>query len=128
MSGDITRILNNKNAILGLYNKSSYNQQFNAQGKCTCGYRLITTTPNHNVLIGPDDLIGKIFSGSAGSTKDYVEYLWANESKILNIFSSISMARQMKGSGKTYFKRFILNDDLGNPINTQYSADELVLL
>lgn len=128
MSGDISRITNNRNAILGLYNASSYNQRNNAEGKCNCGYRLVTSTPTHNVLIGPDDLINKSYSGSAGSTKDYVEYLWANEAKILDIFHSIGMARQMKGSGKTYFKRFTLNDDLSNPINTQYSADELVNL
>ena len=128
VDGDITRIINNKNAILGLYNKSSYNQKYHAEGKCTCGHKLTTSTPTHDILIGPDDLIAKTFSGDAGSTKDYVEYLWANQSKILDIFASISMARQMKGSGKTYYKRFTLNDDLGNPINTQYSADELVLL
>ncbi len=126
VDGDITRIVSNKSAIVGLYNASSTQQLRNSEGKCNCGFRVVTTTPTHNVLVGPTDLISKTFSGDAGSTKDYIEYLWANESKILDIFGSISTAREMKGAGKTYFKRFILNDDLGNPINTQYSAQELI--
>jgi hypothetical protein len=128
--GDINRLLNNYTSILNLYQASKYHIQLKSKGKVGQGHRLITTTPAHNVFIGPQDLRNRQLTDpdsviSAG-TETYVNYLFSNQNDILTLFRNIKMAREQKGKGKCQAFRFNHTFDDATTINQLYTGTGLM--
>jgi hypothetical protein len=104
---DTKRIVSGQNSILGLFKARQIQQTELSKGLCACGYRFVTSDPVENYQVSGQQLQDR----STGGANLYIDFLFANDNKIVALFKSIAMARELKGRGQ-YYHRFVITDTL----------------
>jgi hypothetical protein len=110
-TAETQRIVSGQNSILGLFKARQIQQNEISKGLCTCGYRFVTSDPIENYQVSGQQLQDR----STGGGSTYIDFLFANENKIVALLKAIAMARELKGRGSQYYHRLVI--DTVAPLN-----------
>jgi hypothetical protein len=121
------QLVANQNSILGLFKARQIQQSELSKGLCPCGYRFVSTDPNHNIQITGQQVQDRATTGVT-SAELYVDWIFANENAIVGLFKAIAMARLLKGKGSDYYHRFIVTTLTPTSVNILFATNDLINL